>query len=331
MLVGAAVKAQSFPEIEDTFINDFAEILSATEKQNLLNQLQTLRAEHDIELTTVTIDRMSDYGHSGPIEPFATGLFNYWGIGDAQRNDGIMILVSRFDRTMRIEVGAGYGASRNAVMTEIIEEVMLPEFRREKYAVGLLKGVNEVIFDLTGELPSEEETGALQRSWRKIEQIVGGNLVAVLAIISGFGMILVALGRFWYRNRPRYCPVDGSRLIWLDEQMEDAHLDSGQQAEERLKSKDYDVWDCPTCSHVTVVSYNKRFSRKSACRSCGYKTLQSNTTIVTRATNSSTGLERIDYHCHHCEDRYSGTHTIPMTANSLSSSNSSGGGTSRSW
>ena len=337
MVVAAAVQAQSYPEYKEIYVNDFVGILSAAEKQQLKNKLQSLRAAHDIEFTAVTINRMSDYGHNGPIEPFATGLFNHWGVGNVARNDGVMMLVARYDRKMRIEVGSGYGTTKNSAMADIIDDVILPEFRQDNYAAGILKGVDEVIYELTGSDPNEADSSPLRSTWRKLERIAKRNAIAVLAGISGVGLLLVSIGRWWYRNRPRYCPVDGGKMVRLNEQMEDFHLDSGQQAEERLKSKDYDVWDCPACDHVTVEGYKGWFSRMGACRSCDYRTLEGDTTTLVHATTLSTGLKRIDYHCHHCSDQYSETKTIPRKSETSSSGgsfgggSSSGGGASGSW
>jgi uncharacterized protein len=97
--------AQDYPDYNETFVNDFGNLLTSVQKAEIRADLKELRDKRDIEFTVVTISRMSDYGHTGPIEPFATGLFNYWGVGNAARNDGVMMLVSRNDRKMRIEVG----------------------------------------------------------------------------------------------------------------------------------------------------------------------------------------------------------------------------------
>lgn len=321
-------QAADYPDYNEIYVNDFAGLLSEQEADGIRSKLKELRAQHGIEFTVVTIHQMWDYGHTGEIEPFATGLFNAWGVGDAERNDGIMMLVARDDRKMRIEVGSGYGDSKNAPMQRIIDEEILPEFRQDRYAEGIRRGTDAVIRDLTGFYPGEESAGGLERVWMRAERTAERYL---LAIAAGFTAALGALAfliRRWLRNRPRHCPVDGSSMVRLDEFQDDAHLDSGQQTEERLASKDYDVWVCQDCSHVTVEGYRGWFSRFGACRSCGYRTLEGDTTILKSATTSSTGLKRIDYHCHHCGDAYSVTRVIPKKSKSSSSSSSFGGGSS---
>ena len=57
-------------------------------------------------MTIITLESQAPYAPDETLEEFATNLFNNWGIGDAARNDGILVLVLPDDRAMRIELGA---------------------------------------------------------------------------------------------------------------------------------------------------------------------------------------------------------------------------------
>ncbi len=105
--------AQTYPINHDTYVNDYADLLTNFQESVLCKTLIDLRKNRDIEMTVLTIERRSDYEQTVSNETFATALFNHWGIGDATRNDGVLFLVSRFDRDMRIEVGSGYGATHD--------------------------------------------------------------------------------------------------------------------------------------------------------------------------------------------------------------------------
>ena len=330
--------AQTYPSYTETYVNDFANVLTADEAERVRDKLKELKEKRDIEFTVVTIQTMADYGHSGPIEPFATGLFNYWGVGDATRNDGVMMLVALYDRQMRIEVGSGYGATKNAPMQDIIDEVILPKFRSDAYAEGIERGVDAVIHDLTGYWPGEYDATAVQRGVNGLKRFIdwlGYWLYLLLAPIVAFAARAL---RRWSRNRPRHCPIDGTEMIRLSEEWDDRHLQQGQITEERLKSVDYDVWECPKCDHVTIEGYKAWITPYGACRSCGFRTVEGETTVISSATRSSTGLKRIDYHCHNCGDEWFAERIIPKISSSSSSSggsfsggSSSGGGASGSW
>lgn len=340
VFIATSAQAQSYPDYSELFVNDFANLLSSAQERDIRTDLQELRDKRDIEFTIVTIDLMSDYGHFGAIEPFATGLFNYWGVGDSSRNDGVMMLISRFDRKMRIEVGSGYGTRLNAPMKRIIDNTITPHFKDGDYPTGIAKGVDAVVYELTGEYPGEIDGTFAQKARGTVNRIIETlkwALAPVAVVLSGIAWWLY---RRWSRYRKRRCPVDGTKMQLLAEHWDDKHLAKGERTEEELQSVDYDVWLCPDCEHLTIEAYKKWFSRFSACRSCNYKTLEGTTTILRSATTSRTGRKRIDYDCHNCSESYSVTKTIPKVSKSSSSSggsssfgggSSSGGGASGSW
>ena len=332
--------AQDYPTYRELYVNDFADLLSPAEEDGLRAMLMPLRDTKGIEFTVVTIRRMADHGHLGPIEPFATGLFNTWGVGDAARNNGVMLLVAQDDRVLRIELGSGYGSSMDAAMKQIIDEGIVPRFRREQYAEGIERGVRLVIRELTGSYPSQGGLPVIERVKWAVQDLWEWLGAWIFAIIGPLMILPYQAFRRWRRNRPRHCPVDGSRMARLPEGQDDTHLAGGQQTEERLGSVDYDVWHCARCNHVTVEAYKAWFSGYGACRACGFRTLQGTTTIIRAATTASEGEKRIDYHCQNCQIRYSVTQTIPRRHDSSSSGSSgssfgggssSGGGASGKW
>lgn len=330
--------AQDYPDYTELYVNDFAYLLSVEEEEVIRDKLKELRSETDIEFTVVIIDRMSDYGHDGAIEPFATGLFNYWGVGDVSRNDGVMLLVSRLDRVLRIEVGSGYGDTKNDDMAAIIDDKIVPLFRDDEYEKGINRGVDAIIHEVGGSWPGEFNANFFEKLRNRLSfglDVIGDWIAVFYAFVAG---LLYRLYRRWKRNKPRICPVDGSKMQRVEELEDEKYLKEGQKLEEKLRSVDYDVWICDQCDHRTIESYKSWFSNYGACRTCNYRTLEADSTILESATTSSTGLKRVDYHCKHCGDKYHTHVTIPKKSKSSSSSSggfgggsSSGGGASGSW
>ncbi|HSD85459.1 MAG TPA: TPM domain-containing protein, partial [Anaerolineae bacterium] len=110
------VAAQNgYPTRVDPYVNDFASLLTTEHTASLRSLFSELKTENGVEIVVVTLDSIHDYATGdASIESFATNLFNTWGIGTAQKNDGVLILVAWKDREVRIEVGAGFGDSLNA-------------------------------------------------------------------------------------------------------------------------------------------------------------------------------------------------------------------------
>ncbi len=326
-----------YPEPQEPYVNDFAGLLTPDTASSIRALLADLRSTRGIEMTVVTIGSINDYrtGDS-TLESFATNLFNTWGIGSAQRNDGVLLLVAVQDRRMRIEVGSGYGSSMNTPMQRVIENYMLPAFRDNAYDYGIYSGVRQTIATLTGSLPAEP-VGAPQ------QVVSGGSSAASTPLVVGLvGAGAAGLGgglwglRRYLRLRPRACPQCSKPMHRLWENMDDEFLNAGEQHEERLNSVDYDVWECATCGTHLKYHYNNYFSGYGHCSACRYRTLRSTSVVEIPATTSSSGRRRVTQHCQHCGYQHQYTVTIPRktsssSGGSFSGGRSSGGGASGSW
>lgn len=100
------------------------------------------------------------------IEQYATRVFDNWRLGDAKRNDGILIIVAWSDRTVRIQVGYGLEEKvTDALARDIIRSNMIPAFKQQKFAQGLELAINALNNQLTSQHqyptnPSESESAS---------------------------------------------------------------------------------------------------------------------------------------------------------------------------
>ena len=140
-------EAQPYPVAQSTTVNDYAELLPPEREAVLSARLMRLQRETGVEMTVLTLDSRAAYSGAS-LERFAQGLFDAWGIGDAARNDGVLVLILREDRAMRIELGAAYGRSWDGVAEAVIDDHFLPAFRAENYAGGIVSGSNALIEEL---------------------------------------------------------------------------------------------------------------------------------------------------------------------------------------
>lgn len=80
------------------------------------------------------------------IEDAALDIFRTWGIGDRSKNNGVLLLIAKEDRKLRIEVGYGLeGAIPDSVADRIIRNAITPDFREDDYDAGVLKGFNAIV------------------------------------------------------------------------------------------------------------------------------------------------------------------------------------------
>lgn len=123
-------------------VNDFANVLTPAQRQTLDAQLAELEHATSAEVALVTMQTVG----SRPIEQYANTLFNTWGIGKKDRDNGLLVLVAVQDRAMRIEVGYGLeGIMPDGLAGAVMRETFLPRFREEQYATGVIDGMARVI------------------------------------------------------------------------------------------------------------------------------------------------------------------------------------------
>ena len=129
--------AQAYPP-PTGFVNDFAGVLSGSTNSQLSTLLLNLEQDTSAEVAVVTISNLDGV----PIEDYANGLFNAWGIGKNDKDNGILFLVSLQDRKVWIEVGYGL----EPIITDgragrILDNYVIPDFRNGDYDQGIAAGV----------------------------------------------------------------------------------------------------------------------------------------------------------------------------------------------
>ncbi|MBI2092837.1 MAG: TPM domain-containing protein [Deltaproteobacteria bacterium] len=133
--------AANYPE-PTGFINDFAGIIDPPARTQLANIITQFNNATGNEIAVVTIPSLD----GEPIENYAVKLFEKWGIGKKNEDNGLLLLVAPSERQMRIEVGYGLEPYINdALAGRIIRETVVPHFAAGNFPLGVLNGVVEII------------------------------------------------------------------------------------------------------------------------------------------------------------------------------------------
>ncbi len=136
-----------------------------------------------------------------------------------------------------------------------------------------------------------------------------------------------------YRNQVRFSGRTNQLMHKLTEQDEDEFLTLGQQAEEIIKSVDYDVWVTDEKDDFCILSYRPVFTKYTPCPKCKYRTYYKEyDRISVSPTYSSSGKGEKKYSCTHCKHIDHTTYIIPRLRRSSRTSGGrwigSGGGSS---
>ncbi|MCL2453099.1 MAG: TPM domain-containing protein [Alphaproteobacteria bacterium] len=137
--------AYSFPPLTGRIV-DAAHIIPADAASRITPKLASLEAESGIQLVVATVGSLS----GDDIEPYANALFRAWGLGEKQKNNGVLLLVAPNEHKVRIEVGYGLeGTLTDALSKIIITNAMVPRFKAGDYGGGIERGVDDIITVLT--------------------------------------------------------------------------------------------------------------------------------------------------------------------------------------
>jgi uncharacterized protein len=149
--LAAPLAAQpQFPELTGRVV-DNADILTPEAEAALTAKLEVLETQTQRQLVVATVPDLQGYD----ISDYGYQLGRAWGLGDAERNDGALLLVAPNDRKVRIEVGYGLeGYLTDAFSALIIQNAILPRFRENDYPGGIMAGTDAIIAQL--QLPPEE-------------------------------------------------------------------------------------------------------------------------------------------------------------------------------
>jgi uncharacterized protein len=150
-LAAPIAQAAEIPALTGRVI-DRAGILSGGRER-----LDTLLREYESRTTNQVVVLTLPTLGGEPIEDFAKRAFDSWGLGQKEKDNGVLVVVVPNDHKMRIEVGRGLEESlTSAAAQRILDQVMAPALRGGDYAGGFERGVQAVIAQLDGAVAAEE-------------------------------------------------------------------------------------------------------------------------------------------------------------------------------
>ena len=119
------------------YVQDYAGVISAPVRSYLLDLGRQLDQRTTAQLVVVTVKSLK----GAPLEEYSLQVLRQWGIGNREKNNGVLMLVSTGDRKSRIEVGYGLeGRLTDSFTGQIQDQYMIPYFRKGAYEEGIAKG-----------------------------------------------------------------------------------------------------------------------------------------------------------------------------------------------
>jgi uncharacterized protein len=187
-------------------VNDFAHVVDATSAQGIERLSRALKKASGDVVIVATVPTIEGYGS---IDEYATKLFENYGkgIGEKNKDNGVLIVLALKERRVRIETG--YGLEQfltDRFEGETIRQYMLPEFRQGGYGQGLLVGTARIVGRIAKargvtlqdvQLPADEEQDAPRSNFPLALPVIIFIIILIVARVGGgpgAGMLLWGLG-----------------------------------------------------------------------------------------------------------------------------------------
>jgi len=173
--------APKFPKLDERVV-DTAELLSTSTREVLISELAAHERATSNQVVVVTLTSLQGYS----INDFGNQLGRYWGIGQKERDNGVLLIIAPNERKVRIEVGYGLeGVLTDALSHNIIQTVILPQFKKDDMPQGVVSGARAIVQALNGTFePLPEKKG----------NDPGGIAVMLFILLIGVGEMVA--GRF---------------------------------------------------------------------------------------------------------------------------------------
>ncbi|WP_420022351.1 TPM domain-containing protein [Brevundimonas subvibrioides] len=185
-----------FPALSGRVV-DQARLLSSEKEAEITARLAQLESDTGDQFVVVTVDSLQDY----EIEDYGYRLGRAWGIGSAESDNGVLLIVAPNERKVRIEVGYGLEpVLTDALSNQIIQNDILPPFRESGFERGISAGVDAVIAQLQLD-PAEAQARAVAAAPTEADEPVFPVIIIALIFLFLFLNLMRGAGRRGRRRR----------------------------------------------------------------------------------------------------------------------------------
>ncbi len=183
LIVTSTAFSQDFlPQKPMGMVNDYANMLSSSEVNQLERKLRNYRDTTTNVIAIATIESLEGYSR----DEVANELFSKWKMWEGDRYNGVLILIAKNDRELKIEVGYGLeGAIPDAMANRIVQDVLVPNLRSGTVYNGLDRASDIMIQLAAGEFEGAPE---MQSNGPDIPiDLIIFFIVLIFVVISRFG------------------------------------------------------------------------------------------------------------------------------------------------
>jgi len=169
---------------KEFYINDFAGVIDSDVEKHIFNMSALVERKTGAQIVVVTVESLDSMTDS----EYALKLGREWGIGDEDKDNGFLMLISTGDRALRFEVGYGLeGALPDGKCGRIQDEYMIPYLSNDNYSQGVLEGYDCIVAEVCNEygieIPPEVDATPLSEEEASPLEVIGFFVIMILMLI----------------------------------------------------------------------------------------------------------------------------------------------------
>jgi len=186
VLCSSYARALDVPKLQG-YVNDYANMISPSAKAELEKELRSFENTDSTQIVILTIPSLG----GEVMEEFSIRVAEAWKIGQKGKDNGIIFIVAKQERKMRIEVGRGLeGRLTDLMAGRIVDLVVKPRFKREDFDGGFVAGVSSLIDATRGEFKVDvtQRPARQEKSSQFLTFLIFGGII--LLILGSMSKIL---------------------------------------------------------------------------------------------------------------------------------------------
>jgi uncharacterized protein len=334
-IIAMAIPIESVPNPRWDYggwVVDMANVLQGETEDQLNQKISQLEQANGSEIAVVIVpDTLPE---KSP-KIFATTLFNSWGIGKAQKNNGILFLISKRDRRVEIETGSALReVLPNTKVSQIISQQIIPSLKKGDFDQGTLMGTSALIKIL-------QKKSVLS----KPEENISSWLPHLLGFVGPIGIIATAFLYFKAKNnRPSFlkigersrvqrhqfsqdlsektpcCAQCRKAMLKVSSKEVQPFLSEIEQSAQHLRSVKFIGWQCATncqgsaLENIHVRAYIWNDKAYNFCQHCQELTIKRTVEVLEKATKHKKGKCWVEETCECCSYHQAREETISLLA-----------------
>ena len=180
------------PKTADDLVYDYAHVIDTTDYKVIRDSLRNLYMYNKTQVVVLTVESLDGM----EIEDFCQQVFQEWGIGDKETNNGVLIVIKPKTEASRgqVRIHTGYGAEGalpDLLCKKIETDSMIPAFKENNYGLAVRKAVSLIVPSMKGEYPSDIATFLKEKEAEKERN----SLIAVIVYVI---LYFLLCGLIWY-------------------------------------------------------------------------------------------------------------------------------------